>query len=143
MRCAFLGALVVPAVLGCDLGTSAGEVSGSTRSEGAVTTEPAPGVTAATPPEAALVYTAVLKRALKDAWAGRGESGFQVVFVVDGAVPRAAKPTRMEDPSHPFAADLKSGMRFLGEQAELPPIEFVAERAGPSEGEAPGDTQPR
>lgn len=92
----------------------------------------------ATPPEAAFVYTAVLKKALVDAWSGRGESGFRVIFVDDGVVPRAATSIRMEDPRRPFAADLKAGMRFLREQGDLPPIEFVAEREAALRGPGAG-----
>ena len=113
----FLCAVVILGLLGCDRGSSSGEVSQSTGGEsGAGPTQSeaddAPAVTLTTAPEAASIYTAVLRQAIVDAWAGRGEPGFKVVLVVDGVVPHASKPTRSEDPRHPFAADLKEVCGF-------------------------------
>jgi hypothetical protein len=135
----FILALLVLALLGCERGTDTRDPSPSTLADGVSESEgePDPTITLSAPPRAASVYVAVLKQALLDARPDGGR-GFRVIFVVDGAVPGVAKPTRAEDPRRPFASDVKEAMRVLGEQAGLPPIEFVPEvetaLRGPSAG---------
>jgi len=94
----------------------------------------------------AAIYAAVVRQLVtKDHTFGGGDPGFKVVYVLDGVVVDAAdpsKPPREHDPKEPFSHDLKDGVRFLSTLAELPPVEFVAERdsvvAGTHSGSSPG-----
>jgi hypothetical protein len=82
----------------------------------------------AEPVRDAFVYAAVLEQLLQESTSGRGNPPFKVLFILDGAVPRAAHPTKPEDPEAPFGHDVKDGLRFLATLSELPPLEFVATR---------------
>ena len=132
LRFLLLCGLTALAFSGCDRGSHTGEISGLTRRDGTTATpqsegEPPPGATLATTPQAAFLYTAVLEQAVIDAWSGRGQPHFEVIYVLDGVVAHVRRPTRPEDPRHPFPAAVKQGMQFLGERSGLPPIEFVPE----------------
>jgi hypothetical protein len=88
----------------------------------------------------AYVYAAVIERLVKDE---RASGGPHVIFVLDGPVAGAADPTTfIEQPPEPFGHDLKDGVIFLAELAELPPIEFVDSRnaaiVGTASGTKPG-----
>jgi hypothetical protein len=99
-------------------------------------------VTSQSDREAAIYAAAVRQLVTKDHTFGGGDPGFKIVYVVDGAVERAEDPTSASEPKKPFSHDLKDGVRFLSSLAELPPVEFVAERdlvvIGTQSGSSPG-----
>jgi hypothetical protein len=93
----------------------------------------------------AAIYGAVVKRLIKeDNTFGGGDPGFGVVYVMNGAVKDAADPMnpvteyKVEEP---FSHDVQDGVRFLSKLADLPPVEFVAERDAVVTGEH-GGTRP-
>jgi hypothetical protein len=94
----------------------------------------------------AAIYTAVVRQLVtKDHTFGGADPGFKVVYVLDGVVVDAADPSKRpsaHDPKEPFSHDVKDGLRFLSTLAELPPVEFVAERdsvvTGTRSGSSPG-----
>jgi hypothetical protein len=81
------------------------------------------------PGREAFVYAAVIEQLVEESRLGpRDKAPFKVLFVLDGAVPDAAKATAQDDPAEPFSHDVKDGIRFLAELGDLPPVEFVATR---------------
>jgi hypothetical protein len=113
---------------------------------------PTPGATDSGEPavkssnRSAAIYTAVVRQLVtKDHTFGGADPGFKVVYVLDGVVVDAADPSKRpsaHDPKEPFSHDVKDGLRFLSTLAELPPVEFVAERdsvvTGTRSGSSPG-----
>ncbi len=81
----------------------------------------------------AAIYAAVVRQLVtKDHTFGGADPGFKVVYVLDGVVADAAdpsKPPNAQEPKEPFSHDVKDGVRFLSTLADLPPVEFVPERA--------------
>jgi hypothetical protein len=104
------------------------------------------GEPAATNNRSAAIYAAIIRQLVrKDHTFGGADPGFKIVYVLDGVVVDAAdpsKPTNSHDPSTPFPHDVKDGVRFLSTVADLPPVEFVAEResvvTGTHGGRSPG-----
>lgn len=108
--------------------------------------QPAPGATDSGEPGAkstnrsAAIYAAVVRQLVtKDHTFGGADPGFKLVYVLDGVVVDAAdpsKPANAHDAKEPFSHDVKDGVRFLSTLADLPPVEFIADRdsvvAGPA-----------
>jgi hypothetical protein len=94
------------------------------------------------PERNAAIYAAVVRQLVtKDHTFGGRDPGFKIVYVLDGVVEDAAdplKPVNTYDPQEPFPRDVKEGVRFLAKSADLPPIEFVAERDSVVAGKRPG-----
>jgi hypothetical protein len=78
-----------------------------------------------------LVYAAVIRQLVtKDHTFGGADPGFKVVYVMDGAVAGVGDVegnVGESDPAEPFSDDVKAGLVRALE--DLPPIEFVSERA--------------
>lgn len=99
----------------------------------------------------AAIYAAVVEQLVtKDHTFGRRDPGFKVVYVLDGVVEHAEDPlapARKRDPAKPFTDELKSELRSLTDPADLPRLEFVAERdsviEGARSGTRPGHVQDR
>lgn len=89
----------------------------------------------------AAIYAAVVEQLVtKDHTFGR-DPGFNVVYVLDGVVEHAEDPlapVRKRDPANPFADELKAELRSLTDPADLPRLEFVAERDSVIEGARSG-----
>jgi hypothetical protein len=103
------------------------------------------GSDGATPVREAFIYAAVIERLVKESRSGQGGETFEVLVVLDGAVPGAANPTRQAEPEEPFGHDTKDGMRLLATLGGLPPIEYVATReaavVGTESGKRPGEAR--
>jgi hypothetical protein len=149
-----LGVVVVVAGLaGCSGGDSRdvqSERSPATSADGGTASAPASSTPGPTPAEAepvrdAFVYAAVIEELVDESTSGRPDPPFKVIFVLDGAVPKAAKATFARDPRTPFRHDVKDGVLFLATLNELPPIEFVARRdsavVGSDSGKRPGEAR--
>jgi hypothetical protein len=91
------------------------------------------------------IYGAVVKQLIKkDNTLGGSDPGFGVVYVMNGAVKDAAdpmNPVTEYEVEEPFSHDVQDGVRFLSKLADLPPVEFVAERDSVVTGEH-GGTRP-
>jgi hypothetical protein len=131
-------ALMVP--LGCDAGS---EESKQPTTPGAIDSG---GADAKSTDRAPAIYAAVVRQLVtKDHTFGGADPGFDVVYVLDGVVEDAADPSKRataHDPEEPFSHDVRDGVRMLSTLADLPPVEFVAERhsvvAGTRGGSSPG-----
>jgi hypothetical protein len=82
-------------------------------------------------PRETVIYAAVIRQLVtKDHTFGGADPGFKVVYVMDGVVKGAGDVdgnVDESDPAEPFSDNVKAVLRTkLG---DLPPIEFVSERA--------------
>ena len=85
----------------------------------------------------AAIYAAVIRRLVtKDHTFGGGDTGFRIVFVVDGAVPGVANPEEAgtHDPKRPFSEALRR--KLESELSDLPPLRFVRTRGAAIRGES-------
>jgi hypothetical protein len=134
--------LAVPLVAAFALGLPIG-CSGSGPDQRVATTEIAgPEEPAENLTRDASIYAAVVKQLVKEHGRGQGKPPFKVIFVIDGVVPHAERPTDPTDPEQPFEHDVADGIRFLSVLADQPPIEFIPDRksgvVGTSGGSQPG-----
>jgi hypothetical protein len=133
-------ALFIPALLtlGCGESDRQGGVSAAT----AETSVPPPSQSAVE--RTGEIYAAVIRQlVMKDHTFGSADPGFEVVFVLDGAVEGAEDSMKTTDeyvPDERFGDDIKA--RLKEKLADLPPIVFVTERSSVIErergGSAPG-----
>jgi hypothetical protein len=149
LRVAGALALIV-ALLGCNSGGS--EPATGDKAADAETSGASGGTTSggtpvkAEPGREAFVYAAVIEGLVDESRVDRRDkTPIKVLFVLDGVVPDAAKPTALNDPAEPFSHDVKDGIRFLAELGDLPPVEFVAARddavVGTNSGKRPGEAR--
>jgi hypothetical protein len=68
----------------------------------------------------------------------RADRRVKKIFVLDGVISNAADPMKLNNPEQPFGHNLKGGIRFLAGLADLPPIDFVADRESVVVGRPPG-----
>lgn len=129
-------ALLIPALLtlGCGESDRQGGVSAAT----VETSVPPPSQAAVE--RTAEIYAAVIRQLVtKDHTFGRVDPGFEVIFVLDGAVEGAEDSMKTTDeyvPDERFGDDIKA--RLKEKLADLPPIVFVTERSSVIEGERGG-----
>jgi hypothetical protein len=119
-RFALVVVLAAPALAGCTWFGPVGSSSESSASE---------------PSRAVSIYAAVVRQLVtEDHTFGGADPGFKVIYVVDGAVGRAARLSWPPgSPRTPFPEDLKRGLEAALE--DLPPVKFVR-----SPGQALSDT---
>jgi hypothetical protein len=149
-----LGVLILAGALaGCTGGDSARTSSGRTAAEdgadgpsgGTPASSTSGSAPAGEPSRDALIYAAVIERLVKEATPDRQDPPFKIVFVLDGAVPHAAKPTRPEDPRTPFNDEVKDNLRSLAALSDVPDMEFASTResavVGTDSGQRPGQAR--
>jgi hypothetical protein len=117
-------ALLLLAPLGCGSEANAPDSAGpASQPEGSADTPLVPRET--------LVYAAVIRQLVtKDHTFGGADPGFKVVYVLDGVVKGVGgvdAHVGQSDPAEPFSDDVKAGL--VSALEDLPPIEFVSERA--------------